>query len=324
MILLGLLLSGVVAADSTPVRVLQAQRGVTGLAFSPDGSLLASSGLDGTVRVWSVRSWRLLHTYRAHTAEVSAVAFSADGRLLASTGGDGRVMVWDSKRGTLVRSLQFPSWCGGVAFIRSDQLAVGCADLRLRVLDVHSWQTTKELEAPGNLKYSSILGVVSSRDGKLLASVSPLRVWNVETWQPHAAFPAGIVYSLTFSPDGTRLAGAEAAGGADLWTVATRQWDRLETRVPRSSSGPAGQRVQVTPNMPTRAVAFSRDGRVLATGGIDFLVRLWQVSPDSGSTKQVQALNAHTATVSALCFSPDDAMLASGGLDGVILIWRLP
>ena len=68
---------------------------ISDVAFAPDGNTLASSSLDSTVRVWSVREQRELSVLVGHEGAVDAVAFSPDGRTLASAGQDGTVRLWD-------------------------------------------------------------------------------------------------------------------------------------------------------------------------------------------------------------------------------------
>jgi WD40 repeat protein/uncharacterized caspase-like protein len=74
-------------------------KGVTGVAFSRDGKLLASSGTDNTIKIWEVATKRELRTLVGHTANIESMDFSPDGRLLASAGDDGGTFLWDTNTG---------------------------------------------------------------------------------------------------------------------------------------------------------------------------------------------------------------------------------
>lgn len=74
-------------------------KGVTDVAFSRDGKLLASSGTDNTIKIWDLESKRELRTLTGHTANVESMDFSPDGRLLASAGEDGSTFLWDANTG---------------------------------------------------------------------------------------------------------------------------------------------------------------------------------------------------------------------------------
>jgi WD40 repeat protein len=69
------------------------------VALSADGGLLASGGLDGTVRLWQITDGQMLATLDGHAGPVNGVALNADGRLLASGGRDGTVRMWDASTG---------------------------------------------------------------------------------------------------------------------------------------------------------------------------------------------------------------------------------
>ena len=111
--------------------------GATGLAFSPDGELVAVAGGDGVIWILDVESREPLRALSGHAGQVRAVGFDATGRQLATAGDDGTVRLWDPTNGQELHTLQgHQSTVLGVAFSpNSQQLASAGNDGTARLWD---------------------------------------------------------------------------------------------------------------------------------------------------------------------------------------------
>ncbi len=78
---------------------MKAHEGVWSLAYSPDGSKLASGGWDQTIKIWDANTGKELRTIKAHLGTVTALAFHPNGQQIASGGLDGMVKVWNISAG---------------------------------------------------------------------------------------------------------------------------------------------------------------------------------------------------------------------------------
>ena len=289
---------------------------LSALAFSPDGTIVATGGRDGTARLWDTASRRQLGAPivppRQECADAGVkVAFAPDGRMLASAC-LGTVRFWDVRTH---RQLGAPLDAGGlvtaVAFARDGRtLATGSVAGALRLWDVAARRPRGD--TLGHATGTAVNAVVFSSDGKHLATASDdrtARIWDTATYeQVGAAFSGHTddVKDVSFSPDGTTLATASLDGTARLWNLTTHR--QTGAALKAGGSGLSG-------------IAFNPDGRTLATAGNDGLVRLW----GTADHRQLgTALGDGSAGVVAegfsprAAFSPDGRLLAVSGDDGAV------
>ena len=267
------------------------------VAFSRDGTVLASGATDGIIRLWDVETQTSIATLSGHRLSVSSVAFSHDGTVLASGAGDETVKLWDVETQTLIATLSGHTrrvTC--VAFSRDGILASGSIGGTIKLWDV----ATRDLIATLEGHTSWIRSVSFSPDGKTLASGSSdgtVKLWDVET--ENVSFSlfehTSWVSSVSFSADGKTLASGSGEGTVKLWDVETgRNIDRF------------GEFHQTS--ISVTAVSFSRDGTMLASGDNYGIVTLWDVAtPELFAT-----LEGHAGRITTLSFSPDDGTIASG------------
>ncbi|MHC4406221.1 MAG: WD40 repeat domain-containing protein [Planctomycetota bacterium] len=175
---------GRVRARRPRVRRSRQESGPTGpwsIAFSPDGSLVASGNLDRVVTVWEVATGKLRYTLAGHGWDVRCVAFSPDGSILASSSKDTTVKLWDAATGELRDTLQGHTgdvW--GLAFSPDGAtLASAGFDNTVILWDVASG----ELQGTLTGHTGGIWSLAFSPDGSLLASASEdltIRLWGTD------------------------------------------------------------------------------------------------------------------------------------------------
>ena len=289
---------------------------IAGLAFSPDGKTLVSSGSgDGIIRFWDVRTGDETDTVAGHTDYVYSVAFNSNGKFFASGYADGSIRFWDAETGLHLKTFKKGYEASGLVFSEDGKTLAYADGLDIRLQDAGTGEEKMLLTGHTWGMHSMVL----SPDGDTLASGSEdttIRLWDMHTGEHKKTLNGHKhrVYSVAFSPDGKTLASGSDDNTIRLWNVDTGEAERILT-------GHAGEFEGVN-NGPSsvegvKSVAFSPDGKTLASGGGDNVIHLW----DIGTGKRKMTLVGHTHWVFSLAFSPDGKTLASGSVDSDIRLW---
>jgi WD40 repeat protein len=285
------------AAYKPPRALLKDHRGaVRAVAFSPDGTLLASAGNDRSVLVGDPFSGVPPIALTQHQGTVRALAFDPAAPLLASAGDDERIVLWDLGTRAPAQIIPVPHGrVNSLAFSGDGRVLLSASQDGTVILWEGATEVARiphDLGEINDLALSGDLVALAGQDGVLLYNRAD---GTRQTFHDHR----GAVLSVALSRDGRAL----ASGGADSQVVLRAGGEPSFLR--RHTAG-------------IRAVEFSPDGRELMSAADDGSVRWWSV-PDGG---WLTGLISRTGAFFAAGLSPDGLRLAAGGDDSVS-VWQV-
>jgi WD40 repeat protein len=308
--------------DANTGKLVQSAGPITGhgdVFLSPRQTWLATTASWGprqsdlTVRLWDVKTGKLRQVFPGHSRPVNCAAFSPDERLLATGSWDNSVVVWDLVTGFEVGTFRGGDYWGhgpagviGIAFTPDGKRVLALSHNG----EMRTWDVAHAPEAL-TLRARVVQAGTFSPDGRhvavsaVVASVpdkTSVVIWDMTTGEEVMTLgekfenPSQVAYS----PDGRFLAAAIdkhlEVGLVRVWEVATGKLARV---FPAEGEKPIGS---------CWAIAYSPDGKLIAAGGGDRMVHVWDVA--TGVEKYT--LRGHPITVSALAFSGNSRRLASG------------
>ena len=277
---------------------------VADIAVAPDGRV-ATAGRDRTVRIWDPDG-RPLATLAGHSDTVEAVAFGPDGTTLAAATRDNVVTLWSVDRAEKLATIPFT----GIGTASDVEFGPGGREVFATSLKRFRWDIGDPAR-PREVPFTSAAFVASvlkpSADGRFIVSANT--AGGVMFWDPadderlHAfSSDRGSVLDLALRPDDAVV----AVAGAD------RTVKLLDTSTYEVSATLVGH------TAPVQRVAYSRDGRMLASVGLNAEIIVW----DLDARRPLMRLTGHAATVHSLAFTADGDLLTGGG-DGRIVRWDL-
>jgi WD40 repeat protein len=312
----------------------ESYEGKSHAALSANGQLVAIGDGRGRIDLWDGRSGKLVRTVQQEGTAMAHLVFAPDGKVLAAAERSGTVRFWDVTSGrpgaVWERKPEKNVWfCNGIHFSPDGRLlVVSDYPKQIRLLEV----ATGKLLWTGDNSYGEAFSldsatlVVAAPTGPYLTMLDAATGKKRPKIRLESKTPDGLgcLYELAFSPDGNRLGVAISGGGlficdghtgAGVHRLADHDVSEMRRIEEEMALGNLGRK---RPN-DIRAVAFSPDGRWLASAGTDRAIYIWETA----TGKEAMLLLGHDAEVSTVAFSPDGKSVFSYGQDGQGYLWSL-
>jgi WD40 repeat protein len=322
---------------------------VIDLAWSPDGKYIAAASVLGPVTIFEGHRQTVIHAFKGHEFGTMSIAWHPNSKVLASAGQDGKIRLWDMKSGEATHSLD-----GGAAWVEhlawssgKKPILVSAAGRKLKL-----WNADGDLVREYPDHQSTISGLQWKPRVRQFASIA---YGGITLWDPQQSEAVrrlewrGSSLVVAWSPDGKYVATGDQDSTVHFWIIATGddlQMSGYQTKVRElswdatsrylatgggqevtvwdcSGRGPAGTRpIALSGHQDFLSVVrFQHRGKLLASGGADGLVYVWQLRGRRSSLAIHEA--ALTAGVTSLVWAPNDQYIAVGDESGGVSVFSI-